>query len=153
MHERVHACQSPLKRCGFCLMASLWCRAAATHTQTQTHTDTQTHRHTDTHTTSAVQSASTCLSRGGRVTWHSLHVQHSRGCPSGFSGFWPEEGELSSLLQPAHNYCVLRNTYSHNHSVDSTHKGVNQRSKYVTQVQQQRPESPTVTLTWHACKY
>ena len=25
--------------------------------------------------------------------------------------------------------------------------------KYVTQVQQQRPESPTVTLTWHACKY
>ena len=38
----------------------------------------------------------------------------------------------------------------------STHKGVNQCSKYVTQVQQQRPESPTVTtvtLTWHACKY
>ena len=33
------------------------------------------------------------------------------------------------------------------------HKGVNQRSKYVTQVQQERPESPTVTLTWHACKY
>ena len=32
-------------------------------------------------------------------------------------------------------------------------KGVNKRSKYVTQVQQQRPESPTVTLTWHACKY
>ena len=25
-----------------------------------------------------------------------------------------------------------------------------QRSKYVTQVQQQRPEPPTVTLTWHA---
>ena len=24
--------------------------------------------------------------------------------------------------------------------------------KYVTRVQQQRPESPTVTLTWHACK-
>ena len=31
-----------------------------------------------------------------------------------------------------------------------THKGVNQRSKYVTQVQQQRPELPTATLTWHA---
>ena len=28
---------------------------------------------------------------------------------------------------------------------ESTHKGVNWRSKYVTQVQQQRPESPTVT--------
>ena len=38
-------------------------------------------------------------------------------------------------------------------AVESTHKGVNQCSKYVTQVQQQRPESPTVTLTWHACKY
>ena len=36
---------------------------------------------------------------------------------------------------------------------ESTHKGVNLRSKYVTQGQQQRPESPTVTLTWHACKY
>ena len=37
--------------------------------------------------------------------------------------------------------------------VESTNKGVNLRSKYVTYVQQQRPESPTVTLTWHACKY
>ena len=36
---------------------------------------------------------------------------------------------------------------------ESTHRGDNQRSKYVTQVQQQRPESPTVTLIWHACKY
>ena len=35
---------------------------------------------------------------------------------------------------------------------ESTHKGVNQRSKYMTQVQQ-RAELPTVTLTWHACKY
>ena len=34
----------------------------------------------------------------------------------------------------------------------STHKGANYRSKDVTQVQKQRPESPTVTLTWHACK-
>ena len=39
---------------------------------------------------------------------------------------------------------------------ESRRKGVNQCSKYVTQVQQstqvqqQRPESPTVTLTWHA---
>ena len=36
---------------------------------------------------------------------------------------------------------------------ESTHKEINQRSKEVTQVQQQRPESPTVTLTWHASKY
>ena len=34
-----------------------------------------------------------------------------------------------------------------------TYKGVNKRSKDVTQVQQQRPECPTVTLTWLACKY
>ena len=26
-------------------------------------------------------------------------------------------------------------------------------SKYITQIQQQRPESPKSTLTWHACKY
>ena len=36
--------------------------------------------------------------------------------------------------------------------VESTHKGVNRRSEDVTQTQQ-RPESPTVTLTWHASKY
>ena len=36
---------------------------------------------------------------------------------------------------------------------ESTHKGVNQRSKYVTQTQQQRPESPTVALTWQVSKY
>ena len=33
------------------------------------------------------------------------------------------------------------------------HKGVNQRSIDVTKTQQQRHESPTVTLTWHASKY
>ena len=32
-------------------------------------------------------------------------------------------------------------------------EGVNQRLNYVRQVQQQRPESPTVTLTMRACKY
>ena len=35
----------------------------------------------------------------------------------------------------------------------STHKGANWRSKYVTQVQQRRPESPTVTRAWRSCKY
>ena len=37
---------------------------------------------------------------------------------------------------------------------ESTHKGVNELSKDVSQTQQQRPESPTVTLTLHAsnCK-
>ena len=37
--------------------------------------------------------------------------------------------------------------------LESVDKGVNYRSKDVTQAQQQRPESPTATLTWHACKY
>ena len=36
--------------------------------------------------------------------------------------------------------------------LESTHKGVNYRPKYVIQIQQQRPESTTVTFTWHACK-
>ena len=36
---------------------------------------------------------------------------------------------------------------------ESTQKGVNLHPKDVTQTQQQRPESPTVTLTWHASKY
>ena len=38
-------------------------------------------------------------------------------------------------------------------NAQSAHKGVNQRPKAVTQTQQQRPESPTVTLTWHASKF
>ena len=46
----------------------------------------------------------------------------------------------------------LKQNEAQSDRAESTDKGVNQRSKYVTQVQQQRPESPTVTLTWHACK-
>ena len=34
---------------------------------------------------------------------------------------------------------------------ESTHKGVNQRLTGIAQ--QQRPQSPTVTLTWHLHKY
>ena len=36
---------------------------------------------------------------------------------------------------------------------EPTRKAVNQHSKDVIQAHQQRPESPTVTLTWHACEY
>ena len=36
--------------------------------------------------------------------------------------------------------------------VTSTMKGVMQRSKDVTDTQQPRPASSTITLTWHACK-
>ena len=47
---------------------------------------------------------------------------------------------------------VLELSLAH-YNWNQTHKGGNQRSKDVTQVQQQRPESPTATLTWHASKY
>ena len=45
-------------------------------------------------------------------------------------------------------YRQIRNT----RCVQSTHKGVNLRSKDVTQAQQQRPQYPTKTLSWHASK-
>ena len=35
----------------------------------------------------------------------------------------------------------------------STNKGVNWCAKDITQTQQQKPESPTITLTWHASNY
>ena len=34
-----------------------------------------------------------------------------------------------------------------------TRELISARKKNITQVQQQRPESPTVTFTWHSCKY
>ena len=37
--------------------------------------------------------------------------------------------------------------------INTLHKGVNQCLKNVTQAQQQKPELPSVTLTWHASKY
>ena len=36
---------------------------------------------------------------------------------------------------------------------ESSYKGVNQRSTDVTQIQQQRSDSSTVTLRWHASKH
>ena len=38
-------------------------------------------------------------------------------------------------------------------SLDTTHKEVNYLWKDVTQAQQQRPETPTVTFTWDASKF
>ena len=55
-------------------------------------------------------------------------------------------GEVSDVLLNQVMYCNVSCI------AKSTNKGINQRSKYVTEVQQQRPESPTV-LTWRACKY
>ena len=52
----------------------------------------------------------------------------------------------STLLQNQHTGELI------SARAESTHKGVNKRSKVVTQAQQQRHESPTGTLSWHTCK-
>ena len=57
--------------------------------------------------------------------------------------------------QNSFDTCIIKNLKRNevqSARAESTHKGVNQRWKYVTQVQKHRPESLTVTLTWHACK-
>ena len=52
------------------------------------------------------------------------------------------------------NYATnLKQNEAQSARAESTNTGVNQRSKILTQVQKQRPESPAVTLDWHACKY
>ena len=61
-----------------------------------------------------------------------------------------------SSLRDNHKYIQSKNlkqNEAQSARAESTRKGVNQRSKYVTLVQKQRPESPTVTLTWPECKY
>ena len=77
-----------------------------------------------------------CLCRWmfGIISWHSGLLPSARNCQLGFITTYLKQNETQSAR------------------AESTHKGVNQRSKYAAQVQQ-RPESPTVTLTWHACKY
>ena len=52
-----------------------------------------------------------------------------------------------------HDYDNLKQNQAQNARTETTLKEVNQRSKDVTQTQQQRPELPTVTLTWHASKH
>ena len=54
----------------------------------------------------------------------------------------------------AESKCVFQSEKNDAHSTrtKSTHKGVNQHSTVVTKTQQQGPESPTVTLTWHVSK-
>ena len=82
---------------------------------------------------------------GGVNAFDNLHqvLSFCSPAPADFCKTWLIEVRAVSVLP-----CLgsVQNT-------KSTHKGVNQSSKYVTQVLQQRPESPTVTLIWHACKY
>ena len=66
---------------------------------------------------------------------------------------WGTFPELQSLIQ---TFVLVVTNLKQNEAQSaravSANKGVNLRSNYVTRVQQ-RPESPTVTLTWHTCKY
>ena len=73
------------------------------------------------------------------VRWYTCTCCHMSKC---------SRTKLSSSCIPIHGFRI--GTANH---LPSTHKGVNWRSKDITNAQQQRPESPTVTLTWHACKY
>ena len=47
---------------------------------------------------------------------------------------------------------TLRQKETQSACAESPNKGVNPRSKDIKQTQQQRPESPSVTLTWHVSK-
>ena len=72
---------------------------------------------------------------------------------------------ITAFMQWAKVHRQPENGWSHsvhlhwknNHALDlmwvSTNKRVNKHSKDITQTQQQRPESPTVNLTWHVSKY
>ena len=60
--------------------------------------------------------------------------QHAGAC------HWTRNGQCSLFSCPCMN---LKQNEAQRARAESTHKGVNQRSRYVTQ-QQQRPESPTV---------
>ena len=59
-----------------------------------------------------------------------------------------QQQHLSMII--IHN---LKQNEAQSFCTESTNKGVNLRSKDDTQTQQQRPESPTVTLIWLASKY
>ena len=86
------------------------------------------------------------------LTWSKLHVDsmHSSTVHLGHMQCLVCFCDLPLDLGPVLETHPNRKSHT---IIESTHKGVNHRSKYVTRVQQQRPESPTVTLTWHACKY
>ena len=58
-------------------------------------------------------------------------------------------------LQSKEAHCShnLEHNDARSANAQSAHKGVNYHPKDVTQAQQRRPESPTVTPTWHASKY
>ena len=49
--------------------------------------------------------------------------------------------------------CIVLLLSTFNNTVSQNQHTVELFSEYATQVQQQRSKSPTVTLTWHACKY
>ena len=67
------------------------------------------------------------------------------------SSHWGRQRSLA--FEPLSGWHDLKQNEAHSARAQSTHKGVKQRSKDATQRQQQRPQSLTVTFTWHAGKY
>ena len=103
------------------------------------------------HTVFLLMSYNVCLTRLLLLPFwmRAVSVQASV-CLTQCSCWCPTSSVWSECCCYVLSACCIRASLCLN---QSTHKGVNQRSKYVTQVQQQRLESPAVTLTWHACKY
>ena len=63
-----------------------------------------------------------------------------------------DELEIGMALTQTHYVNFHKRQQLMSKQVINTHKGVNYCSKDATRAQQQRSESPMVTLNWHACK-
>ena len=88
------------------------------------------------------------LMSGSTVSPTSPEIPHSELSPS---LLWGTSSHLQHSQFPASMDFLLKGRNTVHTQTRSTHKGINQhlKLKYLTQIQQQRPESPTVTLTWH----
>ena len=93
--------------------------------------------------TASAGTTATAASAGATATAASAAGGHFTSDP--LSRWWRNTAQTSARSQSV--------ITTHRSSVGSTHKGVNQHSKYVTHVQQQRPESLTATHIWHGCEY
>ena len=96
------------------------------------------------------------ITSGGTKTKHKsvVNTHCVFSCPVNHTGS-PQEEQRHKLVvnTPSEELLILSLIKTIPSPPSQKHKGVNQHSKYITWGQQQRPESPTVTLTWHACKY
>ena len=80
--------------------------------------------------------------------WSGEFTHYSLFCVNNISARSVMVGSMRGQEVIKINSKNLKQNEAQSARAESTHKGVNWRSKDVTQVQQRRPESPTVTLTW-----